>query len=92
MDQNIRCPKCAAEVSDPTQPCPQCGYVIEHPQRKRYQRQVVASGVTVLLGYALGMTGTATRLDALGIVGLVMGFVGGVWLMVSLYLLLRTGV
>ncbi len=92
MDQNIRCPKCAAEVSDPTQPCPQCGYVIEHPQRKRYQRQVVASGVTVLLGYALGMTGTATRLDALGIAGLVMGFVGGVWLMVSLYLLLRTGV
>lgn len=92
MGQNIRCPKCAAEVSDPTQPCPQCGYVIEHPQRKRYQRQVVASGVTVLLGYALGMTGTATRLDVLGITGLVMGFAGGVWLMVSLYLLLRTGV
>ncbi|GBC94280.1 hypothetical protein HRbin16_00061 [bacterium HR16] len=92
MDQSVRCPKCAAEVSDPTQPCPQCGYVIEHPQRKRYQRQVVASGVTVLLGYALGMTGTATRLDVLGIAGLVMGFVGGVWLMVSLYLLLRTGV
>jgi len=46
----------------------------------------------VLLGYALGMTGTATRLDVLGIAGLVMGFVGGVWLMVSLYLLLRTGV
>jgi len=92
MDQSVRCPKCAAEVSDPTQPCPQCGYVIEHPQRKRYQRQVVASGVMVLLGYALGMTGTATRLDVLGIAGLVMGFVGGVWLMVSLYLLLRTGV
>ncbi|MGC8783025.1 MAG: hypothetical protein ACP5RN_01365 [Armatimonadota bacterium] len=92
MNQNIRCPKCAAEVNDPTQPCPQCGYVIEHPQRKRYQRQVIASGVTVLLGYALGMAGTATRLDVLGITGLAMGFVGGVWLMVSLYLLLRTGV
>ncbi|GIV14570.1 MAG: hypothetical protein KatS3mg022_0005 [Armatimonadota bacterium] len=46
----------------------------------------------MLLGYALGMTGSAARLDALGITGLVMGFVGGVWLMVSLYLLLRTGV
>lgn len=92
MDRSVRCPKCAAEVSDPTQPCPQCGYVIEHPQRKRYQRQVLASGATVLLGYALGMVGTATRLDILGITGLVMGFIGGVWLMVSLYFLLRTGV
>lgn len=92
MNQNVRCPKCAAEVSDPTQPCPRCGYVIEHPQRKRYQRRVIASVVTVLLGYALGMVGTATRLDLLGIAGLLMGFVGGVWLMVSLYFLLRTGI
>lgn len=92
MDQTIRCPKCAAEVHDPTQPCPQCGYVIEHPQRKRYQRHAVVSLVVVLLGYALGMIGIAMRLDVLGITGLVMGFVSGVWLMVSLYLLLRTGV
>ncbi|MER3473695.1 MAG: hypothetical protein C4335_06595 [Armatimonadota bacterium] len=92
MNQTVRCPKCAGEVHDPTRRCPQCGYVIEHPQRQRYQRQAVASVVTVLVGYALGMVGTATRLDVLGITGLVLGFVGGVWLMVSLYLLLRTGV
>lgn len=92
MNQTARCPKCSVEVHDPTQPCPQCGYVIEHPRRKRYQKQAMASGVTVLLGYALGMLGTATRLDVLGIAGLLMGFVGGVWLMVSLYLLFRTGI
>lgn len=92
MNQAVRCPKCAAGGHDPTQPCPQCGYVIEHPQRRRYQKQAIASVVTVLVGYALGMVGTATRLDVLGIVGLALGFIGGVWLMVSFYLLLRTGV
>ncbi|MEJ5253117.1 MAG: hypothetical protein HPY54_03540 [Chthonomonadetes bacterium] len=92
MQQTVRCPKCAAVVDDPTQPCPRCGYVMEHPQRRRYQRHALVSLVVVLSGYALGMVGTATRLELLGISGLVMGFVGGVWLMVSLYLLLRTGV
>lgn len=92
MSPNVRCPKCAAEVNDPTQPCPQCGYVIQHPQRKRYQRHVVASGIATLSGYALGMIGLLLRWEALGIAGLVMGFVGGVWFMVSLYFLLRTGV
>jgi len=92
LNQAVRCPKCAAEVGDPTQPCPQCGYIIEHPQRKRYQKHALVSLVVVLLGYALGMIGTATRVDVLGIGGLLMGFVGGVWLMASLYLLLRTGV
>ncbi len=92
MEQTIRCPKCAEVVENPTQPCPQCGYIIEHPKRRRYQKHVLVSLGAVLLGYVLGMVGTATRLDALGITGLLMGFVGGVWLMVSLYLLLRTGV
>jgi hypothetical protein len=83
---------CAVEVSDPTQPCPKCGFVIDHPQRKRYQRQVIASGVSTLLGYALGMVGLLLRWEIVGIAGLAIGFVGGVWFMVSLYFLLRTGV
>ena len=83
---------CAAEVDDPTQPCPKCGFVIEHPQRKRYQRQVIASGVSTLLGYALGMVGLLLRWEIVGIAGLAIGFVSGVWFMVSLYFLLRTGV
>jgi uncharacterized paraquat-inducible protein A len=87
-----RCPKCATEVSDPTQPCPKCGFVIEHPQRKRYQRRVVASAATMLTGYALGMLGTALQIDAIAITGLLLGFVGAVWLMWSMYLLFRTGV
>lgn len=92
MEQSIRCPKCAAEVSDRTEPCPQCGYIIDHPERRRYQKRAVASGVAVLVGYGMGMAGTALQLDVLAIAGLVTGFVGGVLLMVSLYLLLRTGV
>lgn len=92
MQQTVRCPKCAAEVDDPTQPCPRCGYVMEHPQRRRYQRHALVSLIVVLLGYALGMVGTATRLDWLGISGLAMGSIAGIWLMVSLYLLLRTGI
>ncbi|MDW8290731.1 MAG: zinc ribbon domain-containing protein [Armatimonadota bacterium] len=92
MEQHVYCPKCAAEVSDPKQPCPRCGHVIEHPQRQRFRRQVVASAVTTLLGYALGMLGLLLRWEVVGIAGLVMGFVGGVWFMVSLYLWLRTGV
>ena len=83
---------CAAEVDDPTQPCPKCGFVIDHPQRKRYQRQVIASGVSTLLGYALGMVGLLLRWEIVGIAGLAIGFVSGVWFMVSLYFLLRTGV
>lgn len=92
MTAPIRCPKCAAEVDDPTLPCPKCGFVIEHPQRKRYQRQVIASGVSTLLGYALGMVGLLLRWEIVGIAGLAIGFVSGVWFMVSLYFLLRTGV
>lgn len=92
MSQVIRCPKCAADVPEPKHPCPRCGYVAEHPQRRRYRKQVVAAGVTVVLGYALGMLGTAIRVDALGVTGLALGFVGGIWLMLSLYFLLRTGV
>lgn len=92
MNSNVRCPKCATEVSDPSQPCPLCGYLIQHPRRKHYQRQVVISGVATLSGYALGMFGLLLRWDVVGIAGLVLGFVGGVWFMVSLYFLLRTGV
>jgi len=63
-----------------------------HPQRKRYQRQVIASGVSTLLGYALGMVGLLLRWEIVGIAGLAIGFVSGIWFMVSLYFLLRTGV
>lgn len=92
MEQGSFCPKCASQINDPTQPCPRCGHILYHPQRQRYQRQVVASGVTTLMGYAVGMVGLLLRAELVGVAGLVMGFVGGVWFMVSLYLLLRTGV
>ncbi|MDW8321957.1 MAG: hypothetical protein RMM08_11410 [Armatimonadota bacterium] len=92
MKQDTRCPKCMAEVSDPKQPCSQCGFIMEHPQRKRYQRQVVVSGIMTLSGYVVGMFGLLLRWEVVGIAGLVMGFVGGVWFMISLYLLLRTGI
>jgi hypothetical protein len=53
---------------------------------------VVASAATMLTGYALGMLGTALQIDAIAITGLLLGFVGAVWLMWSMYLLFRTGV
>jgi hypothetical protein len=53
---------------------------------------VIASGVSTLLGYALGMVGLLLRWEIVGIAGLAIGFVGGIWFMVSLYFLLRTGV
>lgn len=92
MEPVVHCPKCEAEVSNPRQPCPRCGHVIDHPQRQRYRKQVVASGVTTLSGYAVGMLGLLLRWEVVGVGGLILGFVGGVWFMVSLYLWLRTGV
>ncbi len=38
------------------------------------------------------MLGLLLRWEVVGVGGLILGFVGGVWFMVSLYLWLRTGV
>jgi uncharacterized membrane protein YvbJ len=90
----INCPECGRDVSDRADKCPKCAYPISGDQTpnkvqtieqtsKKLKKQTLFSILTIILGIIVMIVSIAFKSDTIKYFGLLLAFVGIIWLIVA---------